>query len=46
LTGGAGYIGSHPAVFLDRGGVINHNHGYVHKLEDFDFVEGIFDFAR
>lgn len=37
---------SFPAVFLDRDGVININHGYVHRLEDFDFIEGIFDVAR
>ena len=37
---------SYSAVFLDRDGVINHNHGYVHKREDFDFIEGIFDVAR
>lgn len=35
-----------PAVFFDRDGVINHNYGYVHKREDFDFIEGIFDVAR
>ena len=35
-----------PAVFLDRDGVINTNHGYVHKRECFDFIEGIFDIAR
>jgi len=34
------------AVFLDRDGVININHGYVHKREDFDFIDGIFDVAR
>lgn len=37
---------SFPAVFLDRDGVINLNHGYVHKREDFDFIDGIFDVAR
>lgn len=34
------------AIFLDRDGVINTNHGYVHKRECFDFIEGIFDVAR
>lgn len=32
-----------PALFLDRDGVINVDHGYVCKPEDFHFVEGIFE---
>lgn len=34
------------ALFLDRDGVINIDHGYVHKVKDFYFVEGIFDLTR
>jgi D-glycero-D-manno-heptose 1,7-bisphosphate phosphatase len=34
------------ALFLDRDGVINVNHDYVHRRENFEFVEGIFDLAR
>jgi D-glycero-D-manno-heptose 1,7-bisphosphate phosphatase len=34
------------AIFFDRDGVINYDHGYVYKREDFDFIEGIFDVAR
>jgi len=26
------------AIFLDRDGVINVDHGYVHKIEDFEFI--------
>ncbi|HDN2509876.1 MULTISPECIES: D-glycero-beta-D-manno-heptose 1,7-bisphosphate 7-phosphatase [Providencia] len=29
-----------PAVFLDRDGTINIDHGYVHKIDDFEFIEG------
>lgn len=32
-----------PALFLDRDGVINVDHGYVHTPEAFEFVEGIFE---
>lgn len=32
-----------PALFLDRDGVINVDHGYVHTPEEFEFVDGIFD---
>ena len=35
-----------PALFLDRDGVINIDHAYVHRKEDFDFVDGIFDLVR
>lgn len=31
------------ALFLDRDGVINLDHGYVHRPEDFHFVDGIFE---
>lgn len=34
------------ALFLDRDGVINVDYGYVHKIEDFHFREGIFDVCR
>ena len=34
------------ALFLDRDGVINVNHGYVHKSENFDFIDDIFEVAR
>jgi D-glycero-D-manno-heptose 1,7-bisphosphate phosphatase len=32
-----------PALFLDRDGVINEYRPYVHRVEDFEFVDGIFD---
>ena len=31
------------ALFLDRDGIINIDSGYVSKIEDFQFTEGIFD---
>ena len=33
-------------MFLDRDGVINVNHGYVHDSESFEFIDGIFEVAR
>jgi len=29
-----------PALFLDRDGVLNVDHGYVHRWEDFQWVDG------
>ena len=34
------------ALFLDRDGVINIDHAYVYKKEDFEFVDGIFELCR
>lgn len=34
------------ALFLDRDGVINADHGYVSRREDFHFQAGIFDLVR
>lgn len=39
-------MGLNRALFLDRDGVININHGYVHTKDCFDFVDGIFDLVR
>ncbi|WP_394203013.1 D-glycero-alpha-D-manno-heptose-1,7-bisphosphate 7-phosphatase [Marinagarivorans algicola] len=33
-------------LFLDRDGVINVDKGYVHRIEDFEFLPGIFAFCR
>jgi D-glycero-D-manno-heptose 1,7-bisphosphate phosphatase len=30
------------ALFLDRDGIINVDHGYVYKKEEFEFIQGIF----
>ena len=35
-----------PAVFLDRDGVINIDHAYVHRPEAFTFIDGVFEGAR
>ena len=31
------------ALFLDRDGVINKDSGYVYKIKDFHFIDGIFE---
>ena len=47
LEPGAGPLpGQHRRVlFLDRDGVINVNHGYVHTRERTDFLPGIFEYV-
>lgn len=39
-------VGRRPAIFLDRDGVINIDHGYVYTRDNFEFVEGIFELCR
>jgi len=34
------------ALFLDRDGVINVEKDYLYKIEDFEFIEGIFELCR
>lgn len=32
-----------PAIFLDRDGTINVDYNYVHKIDEFDFIEGVIE---
>ncbi len=34
------------ALFLDRDGVINVDRGHVHRIEDFEFIDGIFELCH
>jgi len=34
------------AIFLDRDGVINEDFGYVHRVQDFRFLPGVFEALR
>ena len=33
-------------IFLDRDGVINIEKNYLHKIEDFEFIKGVFDACK
>ncbi len=35
-----------PALFLDRDGVINREVNYLHRIDDFQFIDGVFDACR
>jgi D-glycero-D-manno-heptose 1,7-bisphosphate phosphatase len=35
-----------PALFLDRDGVINVDHGYISRVEDFEWIEGAIDVVK
>ncbi|MBR1544593.1 MAG: HAD family hydrolase [Alphaproteobacteria bacterium] len=34
------------ALFLDRDGTINIDYDFVYKIEEFDFIDGIFDLCK
>ncbi len=35
-----------PALFLDRDGVINVEKNYLYRIEDFEFIEGVFELCH
>lgn len=37
---------SKPAVFIDRDGVINVDHGYVSKVDEFEYIDGVFEATK
>ena len=34
------------ALFLDRDGIVNIEKNYLHKIDDFEFIDGIFDLCK
>ena len=34
------------AAFFDRDGTINIDKGYVHRIEDFEFIKGMTEFIK
>ncbi|WP_414147471.1 D-glycero-beta-D-manno-heptose 1,7-bisphosphate 7-phosphatase [Erwinia sp. BNK-24-b] len=35
-----------PAIFLDRDGTMNVDHGYVHEIDNFQFIDGVIEAMR
>ncbi|WP_130834098.1 D-glycero-beta-D-manno-heptose 1,7-bisphosphate 7-phosphatase [[Erwinia] mediterraneensis] len=35
-----------PAIFLDRDGTVNVDHGYVHDIDHFQFIDGVIESMR
>ena len=33
-------------LFLDRDGIVNEEYNYVHKIDDFEFCDGIFELCK
>jgi D-glycero-D-manno-heptose 1,7-bisphosphate phosphatase len=40
------FLKKRPAIFIDRDGVINHDHGYVAKIDDFHFIAGVINACK
>jgi len=38
--------GHKPALFLDRDGVVNVEKNYLHRIEDFEFIDGVFELCQ
>jgi len=38
--------GKKAALFLDRDGVINVEKNYLHKIEEFEFIDGVFELCK
>ena len=39
-------MSTNKTLFLDRDGVINIDHGYLYRSEDFEFIPGVFEACR
>lgn len=35
-----------PVIFMDRDGTLNIDHNFIHKIEEFDFIDGVIDACK